>query len=283
MSEKKSPEFRDDSQLEKSLVPEIPRSGYQTLIIIQRHGEYDNRWPEDFDNIKENEKSYGSLTEKGIAETKEKAEERLAVIMDQDADKTDFLILNSPTFWLDHESLGQRAKETAEIIRQVILENLESRGLSSKQLLNSFPKIRGDATRDDEKLSEGLMFQVPEFVDFMRKKYGQGSEFWQAFFADQDQAVRENLKAEGPTEIAQRIEKSIKVVARFAKIYQHRYPGRKLVVWMVTHGDGLTPYVQRVIKVPKDSFRSEFNEAIAISIDENGEAKTKINGVEYNL
>jgi len=59
----------EQPKLEQSVVSEIPRNGWETLIILQRHSQYDNKFPADWGNITAEEKSHlGRLTEQGIQE-----------------------------------------------------------------------------------------------------------------------------------------------------------------------------------------------------------------------
>lgn len=270
---------------EKVLAPEIPKSGWETLVVLQRHGRYDNRRPDDLSNLTDEERSsYGRLTEEGRKEARERAHDRIEAALSQDPTHTDFLILNSPTYWLDSEQLGQRAKETAEIIAGEVAETLDKRGLSEEQFLNHSGRFRGELSRPDPRLVEGLMFQVPEFVDFLRKERGgQGSEFWENYNRDTHKELRKQLGAEGPADVADRINQSVNVVARFARGYHHQHPDRKLVVWMVTHGDGLEPYLQRALRIPEEAFVAGYNEGVGIAIDSQGIAKTKVKGVEYSV
>ncbi len=230
---------------EQIVAPEIPRSGWETLIILQRHGRYDNRRPIDGQNLAEEEKGYGHLTEEGKLEAKKRANERIDAALSQDPQNTDFLIVNSPTFWLDNEQLGQRAKETAEIIAGEVIERLKSKDYQKNQFLNHSNRFHEDLSRPDPRIGEAKMFQVPEFVNVLREEYnGQPPEFWKDYYRDDHKELREQLHAEGPEDIARRIDRSVKVVARFARGYHQQHPDRKLVGWMITHGDGLEPYLQ---------------------------------------
>ncbi len=274
----------EEVSVEQVVAPEIPRQGWDTLIVLQRHGQYDNRRPLNTGNLAEEEKIYGRLTEEGKAEAKKRTDERIQAILSQSLEKTDFLILNSPTYWLDNEQLGQRARETAEIIAAEVVDNLQSHGLPPEQLLNNSGKFKGDVSRPDNRLGEALMFQIPEFVGALREKYGgQGTEFWENFNRDTHKELRENLGAEGPIEIADRLNESINVVARFARLYHGLNPDRKLVVWMVTHGDGLVPYVQRALGVPEEDFSAGYDEGIGIAIDSGGNATVNIRRKEYKV
>lgn len=268
---------------EKGIAPEIPRTPWETLIVIQRHGRYDNRPPKDPDNPTKEEMTYGHLTEQGRVEAREKALERIEAILEQDPENTDFLLVNSPTFWWDSPQLGQRALETAEIISETIVEELGRRGLDETQLLNTASNIKGERSRPDERLGEALMFQVPEFTKFLRKQYGgMGPDFWINFERDTHKEVREQMGAEGPVEIANRVNQVVNVVARFARIYQIKHPGRKLVAWMVTHGDGLGPYTQRVLGVPEEDFEPDYNAAVSIAVNAEGQGTVAVNDKEYD-
>ena len=213
--------------------------------------------------------TYGHLTEEGKVEAKQRAQERINATLSQDPSKTDFLIINSPTFWLDNEQLGQRAKETAEIIAGAVLETLSDRGLSNEQFLNHSDRFKGEVSRPDSGIGEALMFQVPEFVNHLRQVYGgQPPSFWANYNRDTHRELREQTGAEGPGDIADRINERVNVVARFAHMYHFQHPDRKLVAWMVTHGDGLEPFVQRALHIPEEAFSAGYNEGIGIGIDD---------------
>lgn len=258
---------------EKVIAPEIPREAWQTMIFWQRHGRYDSGRPADWANPTEEERRFGRLTEQGRQEVIDRTRDRLQVILETDPGSIDFLFVNSPTFWLDRPELGQRAQETAELIAQTVAEELEQRGLTRDQVLNLNEErnLKGEASRPHENIGEGLMFQVPEFAAFMRKEYkGQGPAFWRAFNRDEQREVREEMGAEGPAEAAQRLHEVARAEARYASLYAVSHPGRHLLIWNITHGDGLEPYVQRVLGVPEDDFDAGYNDGVAMIIENSG-------------
>ncbi len=55
------------------------------------------------------------------------------------------------------------------------------------------------------------------------------------------------------------------------------------MVWMVTHGDGLEPYVQRTLGVPEEDFWADYNAAVGIALDEKGNGRVIINGKPYDI
>ena len=270
--------------------PEIPDSEWETLILLQRHGRYDNRRPNDPEQLTEDEKEkLGRLTPEGKTEVIERTRERIGAILARDPEHTDFLLMNSPTFWLDDERLGQRARETAEIVAEEVTKQLKEKGLSETQLLNlavreGTPAFKGGVSRPEKRLGEALMFQVPEFTQFLREEYGgQGVEFWKNFFRDTHKEKREEAGAEGPVEIADRMSEFLNVVARFSRMYHRKHPGRKLVPWIVAHGESLEPYIQRVLGVPEEDFSTGYGDGIGISVNADGHASTRIKDREYEI
>lgn len=271
-------------------LPEVPDSGWKTLILLQRHGRYDARRPADPENLtKEEKEKLGRLTPEGIEEVKQRTRERLRAILLKDPSRVDFLILNSPTFWLDDERLGQRARETAEVIAEEIKKELEERNLPESQIINltnieGKPAFKGGVSRPEKRLGEALMFQVPEFTDFLRQECGrQGPKFWKNFFRDTYKKKREELGAEGPLKIADRMNEFLSVIARFARMYHRRHPEKRLVPWVVAHGDSVMPYVQRVVGVPEKDFNAGYNEGIGIAFNPDGQATVQVKGKKYEI
>lgn len=268
MTEEMSPEILK----EKEIHPEVPNVPWETLILLQRHSRYDSSVPRDLKNITDREREIcGHLTEQGIKETEEITRERLEKILAENPEETDFLIVSSPTFWYNLPELGQRAIETSEVIVKTIIDELKKRGLSKEQLLNLSGKFKGDFARPEQRLQETQLFQVPPFEKFMLKKYGgMGGDFWDAYSADVDREKRKELGAEGSVDIANRVNRVMTIVARFAKMYHETHPDRKIVVWMVSHGEDLEPFIQRNYGVKPDEFIANYNEAVSISVDDEG-------------
>lgn len=279
-----------DNPKESMPTPEIPDSEWETLILLQRHGHYDSRRPNDPGQLTDDEKDkLGRLTPEGKTEVIERTQERIRVILERDPEHTDFLLVNSPTFWFDDKRLGQRARETVEIISEEIVKQLTERGLPETRILNltmqeGTSAFKGGVSRPEKRLGEALMFQVPEFTQFLREEYsGQGTEFWENFFRDTHKNKREETEAEGPVEIADRMNEFLNIVARFSRMYHRKHPGRKLVPWIVAHGDSLVPYIQRVLGVPEEDFSAGYGDGIGISVNADGHASTKVKGREYEV
>lgn len=285
---------------ERQVAPEIPHAGWETLLVLHRHSAYDSGRPsEQWNPTLEDQGRLGRLTTVGREMAAERADERIKAILEQDSGNTYILIVNSPTYWLDNPKLGRRAQETADIIARKVLEELRKRGLSENHLLNTHPNpnetqerktrfrgAEGSITKLKTGLRESQMFQYPEYVVPLREKYkGQGPDFWGARNADVDRELRERVGAPGPDDDARDINLAVAAEARYAKLW-HAQPenaGKRLVIWNVTHGDGLVPYLQRVLHIPEGEFTADYNGGIGITIDSKGRAKTKVKGVEYQV
>ncbi|HED37567.1 MAG TPA: hypothetical protein ENI76_04880, partial [Ignavibacteria bacterium] len=97
------------NKIESRHIPEIPQENWESLFLIQRHGEYIND-AQDSQEQDDHKKGLGSLTTEGIKEVREKTSERLEEILKINPEKTDFLLIHSPTSFKDN--LGRRAEET---------------------------------------------------------------------------------------------------------------------------------------------------------------------------
>lgn len=271
----------DQPHVSFEAAPAVP---WESLIILQRHSKYDASHPTDFDNPTEEEKAlFGHLTAEGRELARTEAEQRTKEILKAAGDQVDFLVITSPTFWLDQSELGQRAVETGEIISQVIREELDAAGADPARLLNLSPSIKGEQTREHSNAEDARFFdQGRQFTKFMRETYGgQGREFWQNFIADTHKDVREADGAEGPQELADRIQKLIDAIARFSSYYEHHHPGRKLATFIVSHSGSLETYAHWKLGIPVESYAADYNDAIPIAIQPDGRAVAKVNNQEY--
>ncbi|MCX6811877.1 MAG: hypothetical protein NT039_04255, partial [Candidatus Berkelbacteria bacterium] len=130
---------------------------------------------------------------------------------------------------------------------------------------------------------EALMFQVPEFTQFLREQYGgQGEEFWKNFYKDTHQEKRKELGAEGPAEIAERMRQFLRVVNRFANYYHRRYPERRLVPWIVSHGECLSSLSQNITGLETGDIHFGYNEAVVIT-DRQNELEAQIKNQKYGI
>lgn len=283
----KNASLNDSLEASKRLVEvnvesEQPTKGtWDTRIIVQRHGKYTPGFPENgwLHPTDEEKDTLGRLTPEGIQEAKAIASERVARAIKEAGTSVDFLVVTSPSQWLDHPGLGRRAVETGEVIADEIKEQLESAGLSENQLLNITPRIDGDKVRLSEKVRETGLFQNMEFTNTLRKKYGgQNRDFWDAYNADLDRKERKELGVEGAPDAADRTNELMTILARWAKVRHIEEPHRKTVIFVVSHHEIIEPYAQQVLGAHHDKFSPQYNDGIEIDIDSEGIGHTSLGG-----
>lgn len=270
-------------------IPEHEMAGnWETKIILQRHSRYQGGFPEQgWANPSEKEKeTLGHLTPEGIAEAREIASDRIARALKEAGPDVDFAVITSPSVWLDHPDLGQRAVETGEIISEEIRRQLEEANLPSEQLLNITPSLEGESVRQSDKVRETGLFQDMEFTNSLREKYGgQGREFWDAYNEDADREHRKESGVEGAPEAADRVNQLMNVLARWAKMRKIQAPHRKTVIFVVSHHEIIEPFAQRVLGTTHGEFEPQYNDGVEINIDSEGLARTTIAGrvIELSL
>lgn len=261
----------------------------ETLIVVQRHGKYERD--------KQSEEA-GKLTEKArVDETvaaKDFLEKQLALVPEADRDKVDFLFVASDTQY----GVGQRSLETANIVLETARSVLEEHGLGQNQILNNSSRIKGgDESRTMPHLREPQIFdQSWDFVQFLKETYdpvdpddpgtkGFGPKFWGAFEEDLAKEKRMEMGAEGPDDLADRLKKSMDILARFARRYHSENPDRRLVIWAASHYDTITQLVKRdLYGAGKEQFVGvDYGAGITVKVDKEGNADTIIDGKRYQV
>jgi len=261
--------------------PRVPPLG-GTKIVIQRHGEYDRS---------EESAKPGSLTEEASKSVQEHAQkfvnQLLATLPPEERDTVDFLVLASDTRFRDRQDYGQRSMETAQAVVSGIKEVLQAIESSDDHLLNTSGKFHGSGgPRPTKQIREPKVFRdSPEFVKFLEAHYGKDKDFWVAFESDQEEKKREEMGAEGPWEMAERLAHYVDVLARFSRDYHERNPGRRLVVWAVSHYDLLSPYAKRYLSglSKTDYLPVDYGAGISIDVDSSGKATTTFGGTQIKV
>lgn len=278
-----------------------PHGDWQTRIILQRHTDYDNRFPEEWSSpTAEEAQTLGRLTPEGVANSQAATKERVEEALREGGPDTDFLVIASPTFWVDRPEFGQRAIETGEVISDEILRQLKDAGLGEEHLLNTTDSFKsregsdyhGKHVRPKKQLVESQMFQDPAFADIVREEFGgkQNREFWDKYNADPPdrKALREanpidGKPAEGSPEAAERMNFVVNAAERYAEAYHRKNPGRKLVIFLVSHHEAIEPYVQRALRVPPKVFEPDKNQGVTIDVDAQGVGHTNVAGEDIDV
>lgn len=286
-----------DSQAQPTIKSEIPESitrmdlspreiaQGETEIVFQRHGRYERD---------ENASDSGSLTPESQQAEFDAArvffQRQIESVPATERSKIQLLVVASDTRYMGKEETGMRSTETANIVISAAREVLQQYGLSEDQILNDTTNIKGDGeARPTPVLREPNAFnESPEYINFLKEKYelpGQDSQFWAAFEGDWEKETREAMGAEGPDQMADRLQSSLNILARYSKFFHQQHPDSRLIIWAATHYDTISPFVKReVVGADKDTFLGvDYGAGIAIKLNQAGQADTIINGKDYSV
>ena len=267
-------------KIEKDNIEPIPPEVGGTEIVLQRHGKYERSV--DSPNV-------GSLTEDGAKEIyalgKEFFKKLFDSIPESERKNVDVLVLASDT---QYKGGGHRSMETANQIIRGVREELKRLDLNENQILNTSGNFHDkDGIRPTPELREPQMIDnSPEFLQFLKEKYGDMNlDFWIAFEEDKEKEAREKMGAEGPNEIADRLDFMVNVLARYSRFYHKKHPDKRLVIWAATHYDTISPYVKReILKTDKETpLGVDYGAGISINLDKEGRGTVKMAGEEYDV
>jgi hypothetical protein len=262
---------------------EMPGIG-ETEIIMQRHEKYIRDT--------EHERS-GSLepeeAKKSHDQTVEILRNKLSGLSEEERKNVDILVVASNTDY--GKAKGMRSFETAAEVVRGIAEVIEEYGLDKNQLMNSRTGVSEKAqavvpSKNTTIQEPRFLSQSPEFVEYLNSKYGnQTQKFWQAFEEDWDEEERKKLGAEGSKDILARYNKFIEILRNFSQQYHKKNPGKRLIIWPVSHYDTISPYVKNTVAKtdPNQFLPVDYGAGISLNIDKDGKVTSKIGGNEYSL
>lgn len=264
----------------RPLIPEPDGS----VLVLQRHAK-DNRDPN-------SELEIGALVpesaERVHLQAKEFFEQVFNSLTPEERKTIDIMVIASDTKLVTPEGLRsphQRAIESAEQVLAGIREAMQEHGIEENQLLNNAASTDGKPIEQAPLRDLLATEDSPEYLNFLKEKYGTGVEFWQAYENDTERETREQMGAEGPTEIADRLDYFLSRTTESMNACHRSNPGRRLITWVVTHYDTISPYLKRhVTKMDQTMYLPVDHESgIVINIDREGQAKTAISGQEYEI
>lgn len=287
----RSPEIKGITEQDLRVV--LPRIG-ETTFVLQRNAK-DERSPES--------PNYGALTPEAAEKTRTDAkvyfEKILNSLKPEERSQVEILIVASDATLVAPEgqefnSPHKRSLETAAEVMNGAREALNESGLSEDQIINSsLPAIRGRAEEGSrENIAEfteleplEILRKSPEFVQYLKDKYGAGKEFWVAYEADIEKSKREELGAEGVEDIAKRMSHFLKLLSRYGRMVHSRQKDKRLIVWAVSHYDSLSPFIKaNVLKRPAtDYLPINAGGGITLEISKEGKAKTELGGQEFDV
>lgn len=247
------------SKVEKSDIKVPSLENGTSAIVFQRHERYDR------DNTSENA---GSL----FPEDAQQAFDRDRVFFDdllaQDTadSQTMVLFVSSDT---QYAGKGYRSMETAQIAESAAISAMEAVGIDpTDRIINLNTAFKtdgfeptGQSIRPDAHIREPQIFDNMEYVNFLKEKYGDADglspKAWGAHEMDAEKDKREELDAEGVYDMLDRTKKSIAIMNRYANIFHANNPNKKLLIWVASHYDTISPLV-------KDATETSFEEFVPV-------------------
>lgn len=277
-TETQTPELPNPEKISiQDIKPKIPEVD-GSLIVLQRHEKY-VRDPES--------PKKGSLDEKAAEHAKELGRNTIKQILEGlpqvERDSVDIMVVASDT---QYREGGRRSIETGEKTMEGVRDVLDELGLSKDRLLNDSDRFLSTGPIPVPDIREPKIFlDSPDFVKFMEEKYGTGLEFWIAYEDDVEKDARLKARAEGPIDMADRLASFMSLMARHAKAYHNANPGRRLIIWAVSHYDTISPYVKKYIANMSQNkpLAVDYGAGITIDIAKSGKANTTIGENNYDV
>ena len=236
-------------------------------IILTRHGRY---------NRTEDIEKGGHITEQGKKEIQQKTKERVENIVGKNLPNTTFLVIGSPTHWLSKEYLGQRAKETEQIIEQTIIEILKQQGIETEEASKIIYSKKEIYTRKSsipiKKIANliaepNVYDEAPEYIKKLKLKYGGMTEsFWKELTTSEE-AKQYNENAETPSVLNRKIKHMLEYVIDWAKTYSKQNK-RDICAILITHGETMEPFLNNS-KLRGEIGNIDYNEGIVFEIKDN--------------
>lgn len=274
------------------LKPEVPEIGGSVIVLQRNASDRNNR------KALEDSPEFGTLdpgeAEKTRLESKAFFEHVFGGLTQEERGTLNVLVvaadtkLNLPD---GRKSEHKRAVETAD---QVVagLNTMDEFSISKNQLLNKKGKpieLSSGRLKDLKMLEDS-----PEFVKFLRDKCTADGifderKFWVSYESDEYRQERERMNAEGPIDIANRVNGYMRVLANAAKSWHEKHPGRRLVVWAVSHYDSISPFVKKnIVGMDEQTFLDTYlkvdsRAGVVFNLGKDGSATTEIKGQKYNF
>jgi len=248
-------------------------------VILQRHESY-RRKPD------EHGEGLGSLTpesaQKAYDQSKAILDDMLGSLTEEEKKDVYFLVVGSDTKFRQQ---GQRSMETAGRVLSALNDKIAADGLNPEQVLNNRSQSKGVAPIKK--------MQAPRFIDdsadylaFLEETYGgENQAFWKAYEEDTHKDIREQMNAEGPDDMDARFTKYVATLSKYAESFHKDNPGKRLVIWGVSHYDTVSPYIKRHITKtdPNQYLAVDYGAGVSVEIDHAGMATSQFQGKEYKV
>ncbi|OGE31667.1 hypothetical protein A2631_00780 [Candidatus Daviesbacteria bacterium RIFCSPHIGHO2_01_FULL_44_29] len=266
------------------LRPVTPERGGSVLVLQRNAKDKDNR------KLPKDSPDFGKLDagepEATQAQSKEFFDQIFAELTPEERSTVDILIVGADTTLNmpdGRTSPHKRGFDTAEHVLTGVQDAMKEFSVAQAQLLNKLGKpieLTSGRLKDLK-----MMEDSPEFVQFLVNKYGSGQEFWNAYESDVEKETRTRMKAEGPVEIADRVGQYMGTLDNAMKLYHQSHPGRRAIVWAVSHYDSISPFLkQKVTGQPLEDYLPVDNRGgVVFNIKPSGESSTQVQGQSYQV
>ena len=266
------------------------------------------------DKIKED----GTIEKGGITETQEMAKKKMAEILEglQKGEKAEIVFLYSPTTWFGSkgekwkDGFGNRAQHTTKVILDTLASEMKSETELGKEIKEKI-KILGIGHKENLEEADIFFLNTIEnptaYIEALRNKY-EGLSWWEEYYntateliklkrieeleelneseklkleeIKELEAIRKEIGAESAIDISSRVMRLMKIAA---EAYKGDNPERKLVVWMVTHGEDVRSFAQHGMGAEAENYVPDYNESLDINIAPDGKMTTEFRGKEYKV
>jgi len=262
---------------------EIPEKN-GTELIVQRHEEY----------IKDKTDPHkGSLFPEAAVRANEQTTRVFQGMIEQIPEGLrqflDVMVVASPT---QYENGGRRSLETAGEVLGGIQKVFDQYHLSPDQLLNNQErlKLNGQPIQSKSIVEPKIFNDNPDFVQYLKDNFGNGAVntgFFVAYETDQGEVRERRLAAgaEGPMDMADRLANYLYALKLYSDKYHREHPGRRLLIWTVSHYDTISPYIKsRIGGGTEEGFLGvDYGAGFAINLKPDGTSTTKIGEKTYSI
>lgn len=301
MSNLDNPEFFSEPPKEiikeiskEDLIPVVPQVE-GTTIVLQCN-------VPDYRGSESGSVEIGELTPEAVIQARQIARQYIADTLEkippEERKDVSILVVGAGTKLLTEtgmQSDRKRGVETAQVVLSETEDVLEEMGLSKDQIINKPRNLNGEnGERRPSEVSKlqdlNFLKDSPEFTDYLKEKYGTGAKFWIAFEEMFEEEKRIEIEAEGPEQIADRVNEYLGVLANGLKFWHKRNPGKRVLVWVVAHRDNMGPFFKvKVSKTgqqakPEDYLNIRKGGGFVIDVDPDGfDASTHIKGQDFKF
>lgn len=237
-----------------------------TQIIMQRHCNYDR---EEGFLIPESVENQNNLYEQFVEQMKDS-------LTPEEMKNTYFLFIASST---KGKNDLQRSKETTLIAKGVIDDAFASDQIINNQLKQGSRAVKDGILLHGHLVEPKMFSSQPEYLEFLKENTdGTMKGVFSAFEDDVFVEERQQMGAEGPDEIVERMDHTITALTRYSDNFHEQHPGCRLVIVSGTHYDTISPYTKSVYGLPKTEYVGvDYCGGFSITINKEKEANITIN------